>query len=206
MVIPGVLIALTVHELCHGFTAYLMGDNTAKAYGRLTLNPVSHIDILGLLCMIFAGIGWAKPVPVNPSQLKVKNKKLGMAVVALAGPLSNVVLAFIFLVISFVLILNSSGNVAMAAASFLFTTARLSIGLAAFNLLPIPPLDGSKIVMPLLPNKVTAWLYQYEGYIRFAMLAVLLLGFLDGPIMSITSGITMFLYRGVGLLLTLFGV
>ena len=97
--IPAVLIVITLHELSHGFAAYLLGDNTAKDRGRLTFNPIAHIDIFGFLCMLVAGIGWAKPVPVSPYNFKMKNKKIGMAITALAGPLANLVLAFVFLFI-----------------------------------------------------------------------------------------------------------
>ena len=93
--IPAVLIVITLHELSHGFAAYLLGDNTAKDRGRLTFNPIAHIDIFGFLCMLVAGIGWAKPVPVSPYNFKLKNKKIGMAITALAGPLANLVLAFV---------------------------------------------------------------------------------------------------------------
>jgi len=100
LVIPGVLLALTFHELSHGYVAYLLGDPTAKSQGRLSLNPIVHIDVIGLICMVIAGIGWAKPVPINPANFNMRNRKLGVALVSLAGPVSNMLLAFMCLFIN----------------------------------------------------------------------------------------------------------
>lgn len=206
MVIPGVLLALTFHELSHGYVACLLGDPTAKSQGRLSLNPIVHIDVIGLICMIVAGIGWAKPVPINPAYFNMRNRKLGVALVSLAGPVSNMLLAFVCLFISILILCVSTNTILLALAEFLYTTAILSIGLAAFNLLPIPPLDGSKVLMPFLPNRVIAFFMRYEGYIRFFLMAVLLLGLLDGVIMYIRNTIAAFLSAGVYWLLGLAGV
>lgn len=164
-----VLICLILHEVCHGLAAYALGDPTAKLRHRLSLNPLHHIDWMGLAAMLFIGVGWAKPVPVNPRYFK--KPKLGMALTALAGPVSNFLL-------SFVLILFLRFNMAGPEDSvrlwvyFLVSTAMLSIGLGLFNLLPIPPLDGSKILAVLLPDRAYRWLMRWE---RYGMVVVVLL-------------------------------
>ena len=181
IIIPAVLIALTVHEMCHGYAAYLLGDDTAKSQGRLSFNPIDHIDLIGLLCMIFFGFGWAKPVPVNLANLK--NRKVGMSLVALAGPLSNFVLAFVCLLVVFAMgAAGISGDVATALVSFLVTLASLSVGLGVFNLLPVPPLDGSNIIYPFMPHGFRAFMYNNGYYIQFALLILLYFGFLDTPL------------------------
>ena len=183
MLIPAVLIVLTLHELAHGLAAYLLGDNTAKAYGRLSLNPFSHIDIIGFICMLLAGIGWAKPVPVTPDRFKIKNKKLGMAITALAGPFANFLITFLGLLI-WVYIINFQydSRFLMGFADFILITSQVSVGLMVFNLIPIPPLDGSKIMFLFLPNKAISFLYRYENYIRIGFLVLLITDALDGII------------------------
>ncbi|MBQ2865486.1 MAG: site-2 protease family protein [Clostridia bacterium] len=186
--IPAVLIVITLHELSHGFAAYLLGDTTARDRGRLTFNPIAHIDIFGFLCMLVAGIGWAKPVPVSPYRFRMKNKKLGMAITALAGPLSNLLIAFVFLFIRTLLVIYGYDvPILLGMASFMEITAVLSIGLMAFNLIPIPPLDGSKVLLPFLPNKVIEFFYKYERYISIGFLIVLMLDLLDGIINSVVG-------------------
>ena len=181
IIIPAVLIALTVHEMCHGYAAYLLGDDTAKSQGRLSFNPIDHIDPIGLLCMIFFGFGWAKPVPVNLANLN--NRKVGMSLVALAGPLSNFVLAFVCPLIVFSMgAAGISGDVATALVSFLVTLASLSVGLGVFNLLPVPPLDGSNIIYPFMPHSFRVFMYNNGYYIQFALLILLYFGFLDTPL------------------------
>ena len=186
--IPAVLIVITLHELSHGFAAYLLGDTTARDRGRLTFNPIAHIDIFGFRCMLVAGIGWAKPVPVSPYRFRMKNKKLGMAITALAGPLSNLLIAFVFLFIRTLLVIYGYDvPILLGMASFMEITAVLSIGLMAFNLIPIPPLDGSKVLLPFLPNKVIEFFYKYERYISIGFLIVLMLDLLDGIINSVVG-------------------
>lgn len=176
VIIPAVFISLTVHELCHGLAAYWLGDNTAKMHGRLTLNPLAHIDVMGLICMVIAGFGWAKPVPVNPNNFK--NYKVGSALTALAGPVSNVLLSFIFTFVAMIFIIVG-GEILSAAASFLYTCAMISAGFAVFNLIPLPPLDGSKLLIPLLPNKALYFFHRYQDYVRLILLAAIIFGFLD---------------------------
>lgn len=178
IIIPA-LLCITFHELSHGFVAYKLGDNTAKDAGRLTLNPIKHIDIIGLVMMIFAGFGWAKPVPVNMNNFK--NPKAGMAVTALAGPVSNLLLSA-FILFIYGLAAGSVGNSdALGNIWFqmLFTTAYLSCMLAIFNILPIPPLDGSKILFSLLPEKQYYKLMQYERFGMILLLFIILTGSLS---------------------------
>ena len=172
------LICITIHELAHGYAAYRLGDNTAKDMGRLTLNPIKHIDILGLIMILVVGFGWAKPVPVNMQNFK--HPKWHMAVTAVAGPLSNILLSIILLFL-FMLIpapyggLSALDGVYFSAtpnmvAMVLSRMALLSIVLSLFNLLPIPPLDGSKVLFSLLPTKYYNKVLQYE---RFGMILVI---------------------------------
>jgi len=186
MLVPAILIVLTFHELAHGLAAYLLGDRTASSSGRLTLNPLAHIDLIGFVCMLIAGIGWAKPVPVSPYNFKIKNKKLGMAITALAGPLANLITTFVFLFIYCIIVIKSPDSAfLMGLASFLEIAAVLSLGLMAFNLLPIPPLDGFNIVLPFVPNKALEFIYKYEQYIRIGFLVLLIFNLLDGVISSV---------------------
>lgn len=164
--LAAVLLCLTVHETCHGLAAYALGDPTAKRQHRLSLNPLRHIDWFGFAMMLVAGFGWAKPVPVNPGYFK--HPKRGMALTALAGPGSNLVLAVLLLVAARLL----RGTALMWLVYFLLETALLSVGLGLFNMLPIPPLDGSKVLFSLLPDRKYQWLLRYE---RFGMLLLLAL-------------------------------
>ena len=171
----GVLVCLTIHETCHGLAAYALGDPTAKQMHRLSFNPLHHIDWMGLASMFICGFGWAKPVPVDMRYFK--NPKAGMAATALAGPISNFLLAFVMLFLaSLIYQAEQVGAVMVWVFYFLQTTAMLSIGLGLFNLLPIPPLDGSKVLSSLLPERAYYTLMRYE---RFGMLALLLLVWLD---------------------------
>lgn len=179
-VIPAALIAITFHEMSHAYTAYLLGDPTAKSRGRLSLNPLSHLDPIGFICMVFFGFGWAKPVPIDPRYLK--KPKLGMAITALAGPVSNFLMGFAAILIYVFVTLSQPGRVLAAMAAFFRVFASLNVGLGVFNLLPVPPLDGSKIMFLFLPNRAVAWFYRYEGYIRLGLLLCLYLGFMDGII------------------------
>ena len=169
--VAAIFLCLTVHETCHGLAALALGDPTAKAMHRLSLNPLRHIDWLGLLMMFAAGFGWAKPVPVNPGYFK--HPKGGMAVTALAGPLSNLVLAFLALAgCKAITLANQSGAWAYWLVSFLLETSMLSVGLGLFNLIPIPPLDGSKVLFSFLPEKAYYTLMRYERYGMLIMLAI----------------------------------
>lgn len=173
--VAGVFLCLTVHETCHGLAACALGDPTAKRMQRLSLNPLHHIDWLGLASMVICGFGWAKPVPVDMRCFK--KPRLGMAFTALAGPVSNFLLALLLLFAASLLSALAPVNAVVAGLfSFCASTAVLSIGLGLFNLVPIPPLDGSKVLFSILPEKAYYTLMRYE---RYGMAVLLLLVWLD---------------------------
>ncbi len=166
--VPAIIIASTIHEYAHGWVAYKLGDPTAKAYGRLTLNPLSHIDPVGAISMILFKFGWSKPVPINESNFE--RRELGTALTALAGPLSNAILVLILGAINLIF----RPNLDSILGSLLFVFTMVNISLAVFNLLPIPPLDGHKIVRALLPKKIRYYWEKMEKYsIIFILLIVL---------------------------------
>ena len=175
------LIALTLHEYAHGYAAYKLGDNTAKAMGRLSLNPIHHIDPIGALCMILFHFGWAKPVPINP--LNFENPKKGFAITALAGPITNLVLGF-FTTFVYVVCANSFkvSNIAFITSLernillFLVYFFSINIGLAIFNLIPVPPFDGSRILNAILPDKWYFKIMRYEREMYYGVIAWLFLG------------------------------
>ena len=191
-VIPA-LLCITLHELAHGFTAYALGDNTAKAAGRLTLNPIRHLDPMGLLMMVVFGFGYAKPVPVDMRHFK--NPKQGMAITALAGPLCNVLISLVFYFLYGLLILPLSGSSAGALAlEMLETTVVLSLAMAIFNILPIPPLDGSKVLFSLLSDEGYWKLMRYERYGFLILAALLFTNVIDGPLSwLLQKGLTLLL-------------
>lgn len=182
--IPAVLICLSVHEACHGFMAYALGDPTAKNAGRLTLDPIRHLDIIGTLCLLFFHVGWAKPVPINTRYFK--HPRRDIALVSLAGPVSNFLLALVALFLYYPLRMTSS-SIVMAVALMLYMIAVMSIGLGVFNLIPVPPLDGSKILLSFLPQGYAYKFAQYEQYIQFILLALLFIGVLDVPLHFFTN-------------------
>lgn len=178
-----VLFCLTVHETCHGLAALALGDPTAKRQHRLSLNPLRHIDWFGLLMMLVAGFGWARPVPVNPNYFK--KPRQGMALTALAGPASNLLLALLLLIPARLIYTYAHYSVFnQTALDFLASTAALSIGLGLFNLIPIPPLDGSKVLAVLLPERAYRWLMRYERFGIFALWLLVALG-VGGRYMSL---------------------
>ena len=173
--LAAVLLCLTVHETCHGLAAYALGDPTARRAHRLSMNPLRHIDWFGLLMMFAAGFGWAKPVPVDPNFFK--KPKQGMALTALAGPVSNFLLAFLMLFAAKIIFSGASWTQTdEAILDFILTVAVLSIGLGLFNLVPIPPLDGSKVLFSVLPDRAYDQLMRYE---RYGMLLLFALVFFD---------------------------
>ena len=201
--IPTILISLTVHEYCHGYAAYKCGDNTAQWNGRLTLNPVKHLDPIGTIMMLLFGFGYARPVPINPRNFN--NYKRDLCIVSLAGPLSNVFLALIGLLLHYgvlqIIALQSAQTVVTVVNSNMFMMWQIFItsfisanaSLAVFNLLPIPPLDGSRIVSSFLPAKLAYYYNKYENYIMLAVLALLYLNILDGVIYWLRGGLITFL-------------
>ncbi len=173
-VLPGILLALTVHEFSHGYVAYMIGDSTAKNQGRLTLNPIAHIDPLGFIMLMFAGFGWAKPVPVNPYLFDIDRRK-GTLMVSLAGPVSNVVMA-ILLTLLFGLFLRFTGSNSSVVQQLFVSAISINLVLAVFNLFPIPPLDGSKIVMSLFPSRFEQTFHELERYSFILLIALLFFG------------------------------
>jgi Zn-dependent protease len=175
-----VFCTLPVHEYAHAFVADKLGDKTARLSGRLTLNPMAHIDILGAIMILFVGFGYAKPVPVNPRNFK--NPKKGMAITALAGPFSNILMAVVFMFLSNVLSLFGNSLFVQAFYVFFSFAASINIGLAVFNLIPIPPLDGSRVLELLIPDKYYYKFAQYERYIVIVIFALIIFGVLDAPL------------------------
>ena len=178
------LLCITFHETCHGLAAYRLGDNTAKRMGRLSLNPLKHVDLMGLIMMALFRFGWAKPVPVDMRNFK--NPKAGMALTALAGPVSNVVLAYAAVVLcNFVMFLADrlgSTWLLLALAQFFVYVEIISAGLAVFNVFPIPPLNGSKVLFALLSDRAYDRLMRYEKYGMGLLMALLVTGAIDRPL------------------------
>ena len=193
--IPALLLAITFHEFAHGYAAYRLGDPTAKNYGRLSLNPIKHLDPLGTIALLFIGFGWAKPVPINP--IYFKDQKKGTALVGLAGPLANLILAFISLILfkmffNTIYILDASSDVFLQhmGRNFIIMlnyVLMYNIWLAVFNLIPIPPLDGSKIFISVMPPRIHYNILRYESYGQVILLILLFTGFLT-PVLSSVSG------------------
>lgn len=179
------LLCITVHETCHGLAAWAMGDRTAKEQGRLSLNPLRHVDVMGLVMMALLRFGWARAVPVNPRNFR--HPKLGMALTAMAGPLSNVLLMLLAMALRLVVLAFCPEW--SYVISFLELTAILSAGLAVFNLLPIPPLDGSKILFAVLPGPWYGKLLRYERYGMLLLAVLLVLGVLDSPLNLLRGGL-----------------
>ena len=178
-----VVLCITVHELCHGYAAYALGDRTAKWAGRLSLNPLRHIEPVGFLMLLVAHVGWAKPVPVDMRHFK--RPKQGMALTALAGPLSNFLLALAALGCGSLLfkVWPGSGGTAFAnVVLFLCYIAVLSVGLGLFNLIPIPPLDGSRLMSCVLPDQLYYKLMDYERWLILAVVGLAWFGLFSGPL------------------------
>jgi Zn-dependent protease len=195
LMLPVLILSLSVHEWAHAWSAYKLGDDTAAREGRLTLNPMAHIDPIGtiLLPLLRIPFGWAKPVPVNPLRFRREvTMKAGMMITAAAGPLSNVVLALASTVLMGLLgrfgFLHVAGN---GLAVFLMIFVRMNVGLAVFNLLPIPPLDGSRIADGLMPYRLRPQWEQFMRYGSFLLLAIIMFGFGRGlitkPILVVTD-------------------
>ena len=178
------LTALPFHEFAHAWAANKLGDPTARYQGRLTLNPLRHLDLMGSLLMLLAGFGWAKPVPINPRNFK--NPKVGMALSSAAGPLANLLLAYLGMILwKVVLYLQypfDSVEILGSLSDVFQLIVMLNLGLAVFNLIPIPPLDGSRLFTVFLPPRQYFQIMQYERYIQIALFAAIFLGFLDRPL------------------------
>lgn len=187
-----VFCCMPMHELAHAYAAYKCGDDTAKLKGRISLNPFAHLDLLGTIMIFCFGIGYAKPVPVNPARLK--HPRRDMALVSLAGPASNLVMGFVWLFVCFAMdSLESSNRGIMAVSSFFWYAASVNVTLAVFNLLPVPPLDGSKIYSAILPDKIYFKIMTYDKYIMIGFILILFTGVLDRVISFITYAMISFI-------------
>ena len=185
-VIPS-LICITLHELSHGFVAYRLGDDTAQRAGRLTLNPLKHLDPMGLLMMLVFHFGWAKPVPVN--MMRFKNPKKGMALTALAGPGCNLLITVVFLFLYGALQKPlSDSSAGKTVLELLELTAYISLGFCIFNLIPVPPLDGSKILFSALSDSAYWKLMQYERYGSIMLIVLVWTGVLGRPLSQLIRG------------------
>ena len=190
-----VMLVLPLHELAHGFAADKLGDPTARYMGRLTLNPFAHIDWLGAACIMLFGFGWARPVPVNMRNFD--KPKRDMALTALAGPVSNLIAGFVgmfLLFISYLFIPLISNEVAYYIFSFVTSVfsffTSVNISLAVFNLIPFPPLDGSRLLAAFLPDRIYYRMMQYERYLFIALMALIATDALDPIISTLSGGIT----------------
>lgn len=210
--LPVIVFALSFHESAHAFVAWKLGDPTARNMGRLTLDPLKHLDPIGTLMMVLFGFGWAKPVPVNSRYFK--KPKWGMALTALAGPLSNVLLAFVFALVYGILSYFNVFLPLLTASSYtetfgiamlyilhvvLFNSITLNAYLAVFNLLPVPPFDGSRIAFVFLPDRFYFAVMKYERIIMLVLLALLWTGILTTPFSLLANLLIKLIFKVVGL-------
>lgn len=182
LTIPGVLIAITFHEFAHAIAADKLGDDTARREGRLSLNPIDHLDPIGSLMLLFAGFGWGKPVHVNPMNYTRKiSMEKGEAIVSIAGPIMNFLLAIVFTLVYFAIykfaglsfMASQVGSIVMLIIQY---TISINVGLGVFNLIPLPPLDGSKVIMPFLPYQAKQWVISHEQIFYLVFIAIWITG------------------------------
>jgi len=208
LTLPGLLIAITFHEFAHAYAADKLGDDTPRIQGRLNLNPVSHLDPIGSILLLFAGFGWGKPVEVNPRNFDRKiSMETGNAIVSVAGPLMNFILAIIFTIaymimykFSYVFLFTQIGSI---VEIILLSTITINIGLGVFNLLPLPPLDGSKIFIRFMPYNVKSWIYSHEQLFSIIFLVIWISGIAGYIISPVIHGLSEGLLWSVG---KLFGI
>ena len=183
--LPAIVLCLSIHEAAHGGAAYLLGDRTAHDSGRLTLSPLAHIDPVGFICLLLFGFGWARPVPVNISNFK--NRRTGMAVTALAGPAANFVTAFIAYCLYFVVWIYGNSVFMQVLGEFLAIVVSMSVGLGVFNLIPVHPLDGSRVLDAYLPFSWSLKLQRYQPVIILLFIFALWRGWLDIVMMRVSN-------------------
>ena len=196
LTIPGVLIALTFHEFAHAWAANKLGDDTPRAQGRLNLNPLSHIDPMGFAFLIVAGFGWGKPVQINPRNFNGKySLSKAEAIVSAAGPIMNFILAFVFLIIYYLLfsvtnvLSGLSAQWQLIIYQLVLYTISINIGLGVFNLIPLPPLDGSKILMHFLPYNAKQWFYNNQQIFYILFLLIWITGLAGTILTPIFNGV-----------------
>ena len=222
LMLPAILLSLSVHEAAHGYVAYRLGDPTAKNFGRLTLNPLKHINPFGFIAMLFFSVGWANPVPINTRNFK--NPRKGMAISAAAGPISNLCLAVIFAVLLRLVMIplktvmdealisaysyneifellhsNVAYTLLSLVAIMLYLGITLNINLMLFNLIPLPPLDGSRMAYVFLPTETYFKIMQYEKYIMIGFLVIFATGILDRPLSIVNDFVNTFLFNVLGM-------
>ena len=204
--LPVALISLSVHESAHGYVANKLGDPTAKNLGRITLNPMKHFDLLGFVSMLLFRVGWANPVPINARNFK--NPRRDMAISSAAGPISNLCLAFIFAILlkllniayGFITFTNETAFLVMYFLEImLLSGVILNLNLMIFNLIPIPPFDGSRILYVFLPTELYFKVMRYEKYIMLAFILLFATGALDGPLSFLTNLVMQLIFKLLGL-------
>ena len=197
--LPAIVLCLSVHEAAHGGVACLLGDRTARDSGRLTLSPMAHIDPIGFLCLLLFGFGWARPVPVNISNFK--NRRTGMAATALAGPVANFVTAFVAYCLYFLVWIYGDSVFMQVVGEFLAIVASMSVGLGVFNLIPVHPLDGSRVLDAFLPFSWSLKLQRYQNIILLVFILALWRGWLNGIMSWVAARILHLALQLVGLFL-----
>lgn len=206
LTIPAVIIAMTFHEFAHAWTADHFGDTTPKAQGRLTLNPTAHIDPFGFVLLLFAGVGWGRPVMINPNQFTSnKSRSTCEALVSLAGPLMNFILAILFTIIYYLLISYAPDIQAVVILlNMILYTICINIGLGVFNLIPLPPLDGEKIFRRILPYQALEWLDRNSNTLQLIFMLLWITGILGYIVSPIVNAIFGFLFQCVGVIFGFF--
>ena len=204
-----ILLILPLHEFAHAWVARLCGDDTADSKGRLTLNPFSHVDPFGAILLLLTGFGWAKPVPINPNRMR--NPRTGVIWTSLAGPASNLLIAFVMMIPfrileSIPISSEAMYNTLSIIYSILYFFILVNIGLAVFNLIPIPPLDGSKILAAFLPDRVLYKFYRYQNVFMMVLMLLLFSGILDYPLSIFNSAVQMGVMWLASLPFRLFGL